>query len=110
MARPNPRKLPAAQAEEALRLGRTKEAVELYKQLLKQEARPEWRDALADAYLCEHETAFTARLRHSRSGVTSAQVRRRWEWPWAERYFDRSSRASARSARFSLSSSSALRT
>jgi len=31
---------PAAQAEEALRLGRFKEAVELYKQLLKQEARP----------------------------------------------------------------------
>ena len=43
MARPNPRKLPsapmagapAAQAEEALRLGKFKEAVELYKQLLK---------------------------------------------------------------------------
>ena len=54
MARPNPRKLPsapmagapAAQFEEALRLGRTKEAVELYKQLLKQEARPEWRPLL----------------------------------------------------------------
>ena len=59
MARPNPRKLfsvqmagaPTVQAEEALRFGRFKEAVDLYKQLLKQEARPEWRDALADAYL-----------------------------------------------------------
>ena len=59
MAKPNPRKLPssasaealAAQAEEALRLGKFKEAIELYKQLLKQEARPDWRDALAAAYV-----------------------------------------------------------
>src|SRR5208337_3961661 len=70
MARPNPRKLPsapmagapAAQAEEALRLGRTKEAVELYKQLLKQEARPEWRDALADAYLGRAKALFAKGL------------------------------------------------
>ena len=59
MAKPIPRKLPSApaadalpaQAGEALRAGRFKEAVELYKQLLRQEARPEWRDALADAYI-----------------------------------------------------------
>ena len=70
MARPNPRKLPsapmagapAAQAEEALRLGRFKEAVELYKQLLKQEARPEWRDALADAYLGRAKALFAKGL------------------------------------------------
>ena len=70
MARPNPRKLPsapmagapAAQFEEALRLGRTKEAVELYKQLLKQEARPEWRDALADAYLGRAKALFAKGL------------------------------------------------
>ena len=41
----------AARAEEALRLGSFKEAIELYKQLLKQEARPEWRDALAAGYV-----------------------------------------------------------
>ena len=59
MAKPNSRKLPseapsdapAARAEEALRLGRFKEAIELYKPLLKQEARPEWRDGLAAAYV-----------------------------------------------------------
>jgi tetratricopeptide (TPR) repeat protein len=70
MARPNPRKLPfapmagalAAQAEEALRLGRFKEAVELYKQLLKQEARPEWRDALADAYVGRAKALFAKGL------------------------------------------------
>jgi tetratricopeptide (TPR) repeat protein len=53
---------PAAQFEEALRLGRTKEAVELYKQLLKQEARPEWRDALADAYLGRAKALFAKGL------------------------------------------------
>ena len=53
---------PAAQAEEALRLGRFKEAVELYKQLLKQEARPEWRDALADAYLGRAKALFAKGL------------------------------------------------
>jgi len=70
MARPNPRKLPfapmagapAAQADEALRHGRFKEAVELYKQLLKQEARPEWRDALADAYLGRAKALFAKGL------------------------------------------------
>ena len=70
MARLNPRKLPsapmagapAAQAEEALRLGRIKEAVELYKQFLKQEARPEWRDALADAYLGRAKALFAKGL------------------------------------------------
>src|SRR5271165_5439750 len=59
MAKQNSLKLPseasadalAARAEEALRLGSFKEAIELYKQLLKQEARPEWRDALAAAYV-----------------------------------------------------------
>jgi cellulose synthase operon protein C len=59
MAKQNPRKLPseasadvlAARAEEALRLCSFKEAIELYKQLLKQEARPEWRDALAAGYV-----------------------------------------------------------
>jgi tetratricopeptide (TPR) repeat protein len=52
----------AVQAEEALRLGRFKEAVELYKQLLKQEARPEWRDALADAYLGRAKALFAKGL------------------------------------------------
>src|SRR5208337_5442079 len=59
MAKQNPRNFPseapadmfAARAEEAFRLGSFKEAIELYKQLLKQEARPEWRDALAMAYV-----------------------------------------------------------
>src|SRR5271157_5823825 len=59
MAKLNSRKLPseasadalAARAGEALRLGSFKEAIELYKQLLKQEARPEWRDALASGYV-----------------------------------------------------------
>lgn len=70
MARPNPRTLPfapmagalAAQAEVALRLGRFKEAVELYKQLLKREARPEWRDALANAYLGRAKALFAKGL------------------------------------------------
>jgi tetratricopeptide (TPR) repeat protein len=41
----------AAEAEAALRLGRFKDAIELYKQLLKQESRQAWRDALAAAYV-----------------------------------------------------------
>ena len=59
MANPNPSKIQSAapadllatQAAEALRLGRFKEAIELYKQLFKQEAKPDWRDALAAAYV-----------------------------------------------------------
>ena len=41
----------ASQAEEALRREKFKDAIELFKQLVKREARPGWRDALADAYL-----------------------------------------------------------
>lgn len=59
MANQNPRKMKSAapadvlatQAAEALRLGRFKEAIELYKQLFKHEARADWRDALAAAYV-----------------------------------------------------------
>ncbi len=59
MGKQNVRRLPyaasadglAAQAEEALRVGRFKEAIELYKQLIKQESRPEWRNGLASAYV-----------------------------------------------------------
>ena len=40
----------AAKAKEALRLGDFKQAIELFKRLVKQDARPEWRDALAEAY------------------------------------------------------------
>jgi hypothetical protein len=40
----------AAQATEALRLGDFKQAIELFKRLVKQDARPKWRDALAEAY------------------------------------------------------------
>ncbi|MGA8157282.1 MAG: hypothetical protein WB822_13955, partial [Rhodoplanes sp.] len=41
----------AGQAEEALRREKFKDAIELLKQLVKREARPESRNALADAYL-----------------------------------------------------------
>jgi tetratricopeptide (TPR) repeat protein len=41
----------AAKAEEALRLGDFKQAIELFRRLVKQDARPEWRDALVDAYV-----------------------------------------------------------
>jgi cellulose synthase operon protein C len=41
----------AAKATEALRLGDFKQAIELLKRLVKQDARPEWRDALAEAYI-----------------------------------------------------------
>jgi len=37
-------------AAEALQQERFKEAVELFKQLVRQDPRPEWREALADAY------------------------------------------------------------
>jgi hypothetical protein len=40
----------ATKATEALRLGDFKQAIELFKRLVKQDARPEWRDALAEAY------------------------------------------------------------
>jgi tetratricopeptide (TPR) repeat protein len=40
----------AVKATEALRLGDFKQAIELFKRLVKQDARPEWRDALVDAY------------------------------------------------------------
>jgi tetratricopeptide (TPR) repeat protein len=39
-----------AKATEALRLGDFKQAIELFKRLVKQDACPEWRDALAAAY------------------------------------------------------------
>jgi cellulose synthase operon protein C len=41
----------AAKATEALRLGDFKQAIELLKRLVKQDARPEWRDALVGAYV-----------------------------------------------------------
>jgi tetratricopeptide (TPR) repeat protein len=41
----------AVKATEALRLGDFKQAIELFKRLVKQEARPEWRDALIKAYV-----------------------------------------------------------
>jgi cellulose synthase operon protein C len=40
----------AAKATEALRLGDFKQAIELFKRLVKQDDRPEWRDALVEAY------------------------------------------------------------
>ena len=40
----------AMRASEAMRAGDFKQAIELYKRLVKQDARPEWRDALAEAY------------------------------------------------------------
>jgi cellulose synthase operon protein C len=40
----------AAKATEALRLGDFKQAIELFKRLVKQDARAEWRDALVEAY------------------------------------------------------------
>ena len=40
----------ADRGAEALRLGRFKEAVEIFKQLARQDPRPEWTDRLADAY------------------------------------------------------------
>jgi len=39
-----------ARAAEALQQGRFKEAIELFKQLVRQDPRPDWREALADAY------------------------------------------------------------
>ena len=39
-----------ARAAETLQQGRFKEAIELFKQLVRQDPRPEWREALADAY------------------------------------------------------------
>jgi hypothetical protein len=73
MIKQNPRKVQpvvsadalAAQAAEALRLSRFKEAIELYKQLLKGEARQDWRDALATAYV-------------GRAKALSAKGRRSW--------------------------------
>jgi cellulose synthase operon protein C len=41
----------AVKAAEALRLGDFKQAIELFKRLVKQDARPEWRDALVEAYV-----------------------------------------------------------
>jgi tetratricopeptide (TPR) repeat protein len=41
----------AAKATEALRLGDFKQAIELFKRLVKQDTRPEWRDALVEAYV-----------------------------------------------------------
>ena len=40
----------AARGAEALRLGRFKEAVEAFKQVLRQDPQPQWRQALAQAY------------------------------------------------------------
>jgi tetratricopeptide (TPR) repeat protein len=40
----------ASRASEAMRVGDFKQAIDLFKRLLKQDARTEWRDALAEAY------------------------------------------------------------
>jgi cellulose synthase operon protein C len=40
----------ASRAAEAMRLGDFKQAIELFKRLVKQDGRPEWQDALAEAY------------------------------------------------------------
>src|SRR5438046_7220147 len=39
-----------SRASEAMRVGDIKQAIDLFKRLLKQDARTEWRDALAEAY------------------------------------------------------------
>src|ERR1700751_4979784 len=41
----------AVKATEALRLGEFKQAIELFKRLVKRDGRPEWRDALGRAYV-----------------------------------------------------------
>jgi cellulose synthase operon protein C len=41
----------AVKATQALRVGDFKQAIELFKRLVKQDARPEWRDALIKAYV-----------------------------------------------------------
>jgi len=41
----------AAQAEEALRLEKFKDAIESFKQLVKQDPRPQWSEGLAEAYV-----------------------------------------------------------
>ena len=51
-----PSDLLASKAEEALRLEKFKDAIELLKQLVKHDARPEWRDSLADAYIGRAKT------------------------------------------------------
>ena len=45
-----PVELLADRGREALRVGRFKEAMEVFKQLARQDRRPEWTDCLADAY------------------------------------------------------------
>jgi len=54
LSRPAPAAAPpailATRGTEALRLGRFKEAVEAFKQLLRQDPQPHWRQALAQAY------------------------------------------------------------
>ena len=40
----------ALRASEAMRVGDFKQAIDLFKRLVKQDARTEWRDALAEAY------------------------------------------------------------
>ena len=54
LSRPAPVAAPpailAARGAEALRLGRFKDAVEAFKQLLRQDPQPQWRQALAQAY------------------------------------------------------------
>ncbi len=49
-----------ARAAEALQQGRFKEAVELFKQLVRQDPRLEWKDSLADAY-CGRAHALAAK-------------------------------------------------
>jgi tetratricopeptide (TPR) repeat protein len=40
----------ASRASEAMRVGDFKQAIDLFKRLVKQDARTEWRDGLAEAY------------------------------------------------------------
>src|SRR6478735_4956900 len=50
----------AARAAEALEQEKYKEAIELYKLVIRQEPRPEWKDSLADAF-CGRARALAAK-------------------------------------------------
>ena len=47
-------------AAEALQQGRFKDAIELFKPLVRQDPRPEWKESLADAY-CGRARALAAK-------------------------------------------------
>lgn len=70
-----PAEVVARDADESLHAGRFKKAAELYKQLLRRESRPEWREHLAEVSRAEQNQATVVPV--AESGVATSFMSQR---------------------------------